>query len=138
VQGWANWFTLCISLDNMKPDLTPTFLCSRLNTRPESSEKSICGIVVRKHFSTTLMPLQDRADSSANFELIRGWLKTCGPHELCKRDLKSASEFRLPARLIDVKAGVPRLVLDEDVNPCSDCRYVALSHCWGDPDDPEN
>jgi hypothetical protein len=50
-----------------------------------------------------------------------------------------AEQFQLPTRLIDVRVGAEdctvRLVLSEMLNPAHDCRYIALSHCWGaDPD----
>ena len=50
-----------------------------------------------------------------------------------------AERFQLPTRLIDVRVGaedgIVRLALSEMLNPAHDCRYIALSHCWGaDPD----
>jgi hypothetical protein len=44
-----------------------------------------------------------------------------------------APEFQLPTRLIDIQTDTLRLVLSVDLEDPNNCRYVALSHCWGDP-----
>ena len=54
-------------------------------------------------------------------------------HEVCKRVPSFAPEFQLPTRLIDIQTDTLRLVLSVDLEDPNNCRYVALSHCWGDP-----
>jgi hypothetical protein len=80
-------------------------------------------------------PLQGRADCKANFDLIKSWISQCGGHPLCTRVPRFAKQFQLPTRLIDIGTGTAdtsiRLVLSESLNTVEDCRYVALSHCWG-------
>jgi len=83
--------------------------------------------------------LQSRADCKVNFDLIRSWISQCEGHPLCLKVPRFAERFQLPTRLIDVRVGAEdgtvRLVLSEMLNPDHDCRYIALSHCWGaDPD----
>jgi hypothetical protein len=80
-------------------------------------------------------PLQGQADCKANFDLILWWLSQCELHQVCTKTPNYATEFPLPTRLIDVnpgsKPGTPRLVLSADLGEATDCRYTALSHCWG-------
>ena len=80
-------------------------------------------------------PLQGQADCKANFDLIRSWLSQCELHQVCTKTPNHATESPLPTRLIDVnpgsKPGTPRLVLSADLGEATDCRYTALSHCWG-------
>jgi hypothetical protein len=78
-------------------------------------------------------PLQNRSDCQANFDLIRSWISECERHEVCKRVPSFAPEFQLPTRLIDIQTDALRLVLSVDLEDPNNCRYVALSHCWGDP-----
>ncbi|KAE9366635.1 HET-domain-containing protein, partial [Stipitochalara longipes BDJ] len=81
-------------------------------------------------------PLQSRADCEANFDLIRFWISQCELHPVCARVPDFASKFQLPTRLIDIglnSDASPRLILSSDLNESADCRYVTLSHCWGDP-----
>ncbi|KAH8770363.1 heterokaryon incompatibility protein-domain-containing protein [Hyaloscypha finlandica] len=86
-------------------------------------------------------PLQGRADCKAIFDLIRSWISQCDGHPLCTRvpRFAAAEQFQLPTRLIDIGTGTAdpsiRLVLSASLNTAEDCRYVALSHCWGA--DPE-
>lgn len=83
--------------------------------------------------------LQPRADAPENFELIRSWLTQCNRHARCNQHLDTinAPNFSVPERVIDIcpagnEASV-KLVLGEELDPSTDYRYVALSHCWGDP-----
>ncbi|KAE9369225.1 HET-domain-containing protein [Stipitochalara longipes BDJ] len=58
-----------------------------------------------------------------------------GQADSCQRRLNHVIEFSLPTRLIDVspdsETGTPRLVLSANLGEVADCRYTALSHCWG-------
>jgi hypothetical protein len=82
-------------------------------------------------------PLRSRADCEANFDLIRSWISQCERHPICARSPLFAPQIQLPTRLIDVNTGSEdsalRLVIPADFEDIADSRYVALSHCWGDP-----
>jgi len=85
---------------------------------------------------TSTRPPQSRADCKANFDLIRWWISQCELHPVCARVPDFASNFQLPTRLIDIGIepdAIPRLIVSSDLDEAADRRYVALSHCWGDP-----
>jgi Heterokaryon incompatibility protein (HET) len=85
---------------------------------------------------TSTRPLQSRADCKANFDLIRWWISQCELHPAGARVPDFASKFQLPTRLIDIgieSDAFARLILSSDLDEAADRRYVALSHCWGDP-----
>ncbi|KAN0080619.1 Heterokaryon incompatibility protein (HET) domain containing protein [Elaphomyces granulatus] len=101
--------------------------------------------------------LHDRADCTANFTLMRDWLKECEEnHPSCQTPLTSSDQnpyIFLPTRLIDVSPEEPqaeapqfrynlrccaikdepqvRLVKGVDLKDAPDRRYITVSHCWG-------
>jgi hypothetical protein len=66
------------------------------------------------------------ASSDVSIGLIKGWLRECDEcHEACHQ----IKPPKLPTRVIDVSGEVPRLVATRGISD----EYIALSHCWGDP-----
>jgi Heterokaryon incompatibility protein (HET) len=82
--------------------------------------------------------LQPRADAPENFELIRSCLTQCDRHARCNQrlDAVNAPKSLVPKRVIDISTAVDeasvKLVFGEEIDARTECRYVALSHCWGD------
>jgi hypothetical protein len=71
--------------------------------------------------------------------LCRTWIEKCDKnHPGCRAAVDDRSDFRLPTRLIDISAA-PKLVLSKALGHLTDheCRYIALSYCWG-PDPSKN
>lgn len=68
--------------------------------------------------------------SDCTFRLISAWIQHCVTNHECPKPLK---ETALPARVLDVgpsdASEEPRLVETSGARG----RYLALSHCWGDP-----
>jgi len=83
------------------------------------------------------MALQERADCPKNYELIDSWLSKCKSHRLCAKSAEFLDDLKLPTRLIDVgEAGDgsdAKLVETSNIADHASIRYVALTHCWGDP-----
>ena len=97
--------------------------------------------------STTEIQLHNQKPKNAVFlamninqqlEALEGWLKTCNKnlgvdpndvHKQCQRD----NDLTIPAKRVlnleQAAAGTVNLVESTDCKG----RYVALSHCWGDP-----
>ncbi|KAK8102437.1 hypothetical protein PG984_015583, partial [Apiospora sp. TS-2023a] len=69
-------------------------------------------------------------NSKMTLTLARKWLSECLAHHTCARP--SSEAVPLPGRLLQVRGSANdsvRLVKTQG----SECPYVALSHCWGDP-----
>src|SRR6187402_1984048 len=97
--------------------------------------------------STTRINLQNQKPKSATFEALKinqqlkalkGWLEICEKgsaedheeiHEECQRDKDLAIPAKRVLNLADVASGKVRIVETANLKG----RYVALSHCWGDP-----
>jgi hypothetical protein len=82
-------------------------------------------------------PVLPAAESPLRFALLRKWLQWCDQsHTNCKR----GDSRKLPTRLLDVgdpddpdyNPDILKLVSSEQIDGE---KYVALSHCWGDPED---
>ncbi|KAF2243929.1 HET-domain-containing protein [Trematosphaeria pertusa] len=84
------------------------------------------------------MPRSNRATtytSSKACRLAREWLEECETkHGICRKPV-TISEFTLPRRLIDVGSPDSRapFLIETATLEDKNCRYAALSHCWGDP-----
>lgn len=86
-------------------------------------------------------PLQDSGSGEA-FDLVKKWLKACrDDHVKCRSTISGGmvdetTPPELPTRVIDVGSidgtHPPRLIVPNGVK----ARYVALSHCWGPPEQP--
>jgi Heterokaryon incompatibility protein (HET) len=71
------------------------------------------------------------APSPEYFRLLHAWLHECDTkHDGCKTNM--GTWRKLPTRLIDIGNEDSDQVILRDSTGLSDCRYVALSHCWGD------
>jgi Heterokaryon incompatibility protein (HET) len=97
--------------------------------------------------STTCISLQKKKPEIASFEamkinqqlkVLKGWLRNCDNrspeddeeiHEYCQKDKDLAIPAKRVLNLADVATGKVRLVETANLKG----RYVALSHCWGDP-----
>ncbi len=94
--------------------------------------RSTSPVIMPKHHG-----LQDDAAYPADFDLIRSWLSSCLKHPVCSRLPVFGRKGFLPTRLIEIDAvggsKAPKLVDSSAVNNSLDLRYVALSHCWGNP-----
>ncbi|KAK6853658.1 hypothetical protein PG995_010470 [Apiospora arundinis] len=69
-------------------------------------------------------------NSKMTFTHARKWLSECLTHHTCSRP--SSEAVPLPGRLLQIQGSANdsiRLVKTQG----SECPYVALSHCWGDP-----
>jgi hypothetical protein len=85
-------------------------------------------------------PALPAAGSPLRFELLREWLQWCDKsHENCNR-----RDFgKLPTRVLyvgdpddpDYNPNILKLVPSKQIR--GERKYVALSHCWGDPKDNE-
>lgn len=101
---------------------------------------------VAKHLNIHRRPLEKQSLSEANVKRIRGWLDECdNKHENCQQGVwqySSLTTSPLPTRLIDVGDLFhhPRMVITSSLRQLQapgniDARYIALSYCWGSPDD---
>ena len=97
--------------------------------------------------STTWIDLQKQKSKNASFqamsinqqlEALKGWLEVCEKasaenrgdiHEQCRKDNDLAIPAKRVLNLADALTGTVRIVETADRKG----RYVALSHCWGDP-----
>lgn len=78
--------------------------------------------------------LVQHLDLDSCMDAIKLWVRECtGSHDRCK----SHSPKALPARLLDVMAGVDliKLVETKRIATQEPRSYTALSHCWGNPKD---
>ncbi|KAF4981016.1 hypothetical protein FZEAL_3068, partial [Fusarium zealandicum] len=68
--------------------------------------------------------VESALDSTANFDIARGWLSECSEtHVGCPKDVP-----KLPTRVIDVRGSKD---LHLFVSNGKRANYTALSHCWG-------
>lgn len=76
--------------------------------------------------------LVQHLDLDSCMDAIQLWVRECtDSHDRCK----SHSPKALPARLLDVMAGVDLIKL-VDIATQEPRSYTTLSHCWGNPKDP--
>lgn len=87
------------------------------------------------------LPILPRADSSADFRLLRVWLDWCDNNHECNKH-QPEFDIALPTRLLYVGA-VDDPSRDKDLvrldrgSQIQAGKYIALSHRWGDPSDEE-
>ena len=143
--------TLCKLLDRMAQDFFPRRRVSLDAKRSHLIDQIRLVFEEVDEFSavmfTTWIDLQKQKPESASFpamsinqqfEALKGWLGVCEKdsaeereeiHEQCQKDNDLAIPAKRVLNLADVATGIARIVETANHNG----RYVALSHCWGDP-----
>ncbi|KAF2467894.1 HET-domain-containing protein [Lindgomyces ingoldianus] len=83
------------------------------------------------------LPILPERESPTQFALLRAWLRQCDKFHSCHKG-QDASKIAMPTRVLyvgnpkdlDYASDFIRLV---SVSEIAKQKYVALSHCWGDP-----
>ncbi|KAF2807991.1 HET-domain-containing protein [Mytilinidion resinicola] len=94
------------------------------------------GSVKRKTHIQTDILVPPKAVSSARFELLRAWLRSCDQHEKCKMSDSKLNQT-LPNRLLwvgdpDNQHYDPNVLHLDTTTDKTGAQYAALSHCWGE------
>lgn len=64
-------------------------------------------------------------DLDSAVKLLEHWLRACEKHPDC-----AGPPPRLPRRLLDISAAVPKLIETQGIQ-ARETQYMTLSHCWG-------